>query len=73
VGKICERGLTCMCLSPPTQAGGGDGLTCVCLCVSGITQKVTGRFQEIWGISRLWISEEFVKFWNIRLRVTAHQ
>ena len=73
MGKICERGLTCMCLSSATQAGSGDGLTCVCLCVSGITQKVTGRFQEIWGISRLWISEEFVKFWKVSLRVTAHQ
>jgi len=36
----------------------------VCLFVTEITQKVTGEFHEIWGISTLRTGEGLVKFWR---------
>ena len=36
----------------------------VCLFVSGVIQKDTDEFHEIWSICRLWTREEFIEFWK---------
>jgi len=45
----------------PPQIG-GNALTCVCLSVSRIAQKVTSGFPYE---SRLWISKELIEFWKV--------